>query len=292
MPHGWDLILPSHAKINIGLYVLRKRQDGYHDIWTIFQELEFHDTLYFRRQQDKSTITTDHPTLPVGEDNLVYRALQMVTEVAGCAAHVAIHIQKRIPLSAGLGGGSSNAATTLIGLKRLLRLDLSWEELMSLGTELGSDVPFFLQGGTALGTGRGENIQPLEDFPNAWILLVNPGISVSSAWAYKNVNLKLTNSEEIINVLPQLDEFTITGVRRFPMENMLEEPVIKEYPVIGSIKIHMLKCGAEWALMSGSGSTVFGVFQSKELAQEALRQIKRSGWMTLVTDLNPRKRVC
>lgn len=288
----YELILPSHAKINLGLYILGKRQDGYHDICTIFQELEFHDTLYFRRQSGDLAITTDHPSLPVGEENLVYRAVKLLKGSTGCSDQVTIHIKKNIPLGSGLGGGSSNAAMTLVGLNRLFQLGLSVDTLASLGSELGSDVPFFLYGGIALATGRGENIQPLPDSLKGGILLINPGIQISSGWAYKNVNLKLTNSEDLNNVLPRLRNGVITGAYRFSLKNMLEEPVIKKYPIMRSIKSQLLKYGAEWAMMSGSGSTVFGIFRNKELAEKTLRQMERPDWLMVVTGTKQRKSLC
>ena len=287
----WDLIVPSHAKINIGLYVLGKRPDGYHDIWTIFQELEFHDTLYFRKQTACSTITTSHPDLPTGQENLVHQALQSLRNSTGFLEHVGIHLEKRLPLSSGLGGGSSNAAATLRGLNRLLNLNCSPEHLHTLAAELGSDVPFFLSGGTALGTGRGEIIHPIEDFPILWVVLVNPGISVSSGWAYKNVNLKLTNPEGLIRLPPDLREVVITGVHRFSFRNMLEPPVIRQHPIIGSIKSDLMEYGAEWAMMSGSGATVFGVFGSQERAMQALHRMTQPGWVTVVTSFKQRKSI-
>jgi len=283
MSNNWDLIVPAHAKINLGLYVLGKRSDGYHDIRTIFQELEFHDTIYFRKQADKLLITTDHASLPVGENNLVRQAVRLLNQRTACPVNVAIHIKKNIPLGAGLGGGSSNAAATLIGMNRLFQLGLTLNELAALGAELGSDVPFFLCGGTALARGRGENIQPLPGVPPVWVLLINPGIHVSSGWAYKNLNLKLTNSQEVISLLPQTRDIVITGTARFPLRNMLEEPVIKKYPLIRSIKAQLLDNDAEWAMMSGSGSTVFGIFSGKTLVEKAQEQMKRPDWLVVVT---------
>jgi 4-diphosphocytidyl-2-C-methyl-D-erythritol kinase len=279
----WDLILPSHAKINLGLYILGKRADGYHDLWTIFQEVEFHDTLYFRKQAEPLCLTTDHPSLPIGEHNLVRRAVKLLQQRAACPEYVAIHIEKRIPLGAGLGGGSSNAAAALTGMNRLFQLGLTQPELARLGAELGSDVSFFLYGGTALATGRGEKIQSLAGFPILWLLLVNPGIHVSTPWAYKNLNLKLTNSRGIISVHPQGAHLLITGANRTFLQNMLEEPVIKKYPVIQSIKAQLLDFGAEWAMMSGSGSTVFGIFHSEASVEKARQQMERPGWLVVVT---------
>ncbi|MBD3309278.1 4-(cytidine 5'-diphospho)-2-C-methyl-D-erythritol kinase [candidate division KSB3 bacterium] len=285
---AWDLVIPSHAKINLGLHVLGKRQDGYHNIWTIFQELEFHDTLYFRKHREPLRITTDHPTLPVGDANLVSQAVRRIQTQTGCPLHVAIHIQKRIPLGAGLGGGSSNAAATLVGMNRLFRLGLGGEELRALAAELGSDVPFFLYGGTARATGRGEQLQPLPDLAPIWIGLIFPGIHISSGWAYKNINLKLTNLRAINSMLSRLTHIAITGRDRTPLHNMFEEPVIRQYPIIGSIKTALVQHGAEWAMLAGSGSTVFGVFRSKRLAEEALCRMERPDWVMVVTSIKPR----
>ena len=281
-----DLRMPSHAKINLGLYVLGKRPDGYHDIWTIFQELEFHDVLYFTKRDAPLTLTTNHPTLPVGDENLVCRAARAFAQKTGCPTQLAIHLEKQIPLGAGLGGGSSNAAAALCGLNQLFQVGASREELAALGATLGSDVPFFLHGGTAIGTGRGEQIEPMPDLPPCWILLINPRIHVSSAWAYKNINLKLTNFPTKNNVFSQQHNAVTDALRT--LENMLEEPVISHYPIIASIKNLLLEEGAEWASMSGSGSTVFGVFKEKELAEQALRQIERPDWLLVVTSFHQR----
>ena len=281
-----DLRMPSHAKINLGLYVLGKRPDGYHDIWTIFQELEFHDVLYFTKRDAPLTLTTNHPTLPVGDENLVCRAARAFAQKTGCPTQLAIHLEKQIPLGAGLGGGSSNAAAALCGLNQLFQVGASREELAALGATLGSDVPFFLHGGTAIGTGRGEQIEPLPDLPPCWILLINPRIHVSSAWAYKNINLKLTNFPTKNNVFSQQHNAVTDALRT--LENMLEEPVISHYPIIASIKNLLLEEGAEWASMSGSGSTVFGVFKEKGLAEQALRQIERPDWLLVVTSFHQR----
>ena len=285
----WDLTIPSYAKINLGLSVLGKRPDGYHNIHTIFQELEFHDTLYFRKHQAPVKITTDHASLPVGKKNLVWQAVRIVQQHTGCSDQVAIHLEKRIPIGAGLGGGSSNAAAVLSGMNHLFQLGLSHNELVELGSQLGSDVPFFLYGGMALATGKGEQIQPLADLSPAWVVLVNPGIHVSSGWAYKNVNLKLTNSEEIISVLQNVDNQGITGMKHALLQNVLEGPVSQKYPVIQAIKAQLLEQGAEWAMMSGSGSTVFGIFSDNASAENTRQKMERPGWLAVVTRTKQRK---
>ena len=242
--------------------------------------------LYFTKRDAPLTLTTNHPTLPVGDENLVCRAARAFAQKTGCPTQLAIHLEKQIPLGAGLGGGSSNAAATLRGLNQLFQVGASQKELAALGATLGSDVPFFLYGGTAIGTGRGEQIEPLPDLPPCWILLINPRIHVSSAWAYKNINLKLTNFPTKNNVFSQQHNAVTDALRT--LENMLEEPVISHYPIIASIKNRLLEEGAEWASMSGSGSTVFGVFKEKELAEQALRQIERPDWLLVVTSFHQR----
>lgn len=281
----YDLVVPSFAKINLGLYVLGKRADGYHDIWTIFQELDFHDTLFFQKSSEPLQITTTTPSLSVGKENLIYQAVRLLHARTGCSQQVKIHLEKRIPLSAGLGGGSSNAAATLQGLNQLFDLKLTMNDLALLGAELGSDVPFFVYGGTAIATGRGENIQQRSSFPPFWVGLIFPGFGVSSGWAYKKLNLKLTNFKGIISVLPQVNDIIITGERCTPLMNMLEEPVIKKYPIIRSIKTQLVQYGADWALMSGSGSAVFGIFRDSATAEYALRHMEQPNWMMVVTGI-------
>lgn len=284
MTDSWDLQMAAHAKINLGLYILGKREDGYHDIWTVFQELEFHDTLFFSTTGHRLRISSDHPALPLGEENLVYRAVQRLSQQTGCPDALHIHIQKNIPLGAGLGGGSSNAAAALSGMNELFRIGLSQGELAEIGAELGSDVPFFCYGGTAIGTGRGEKIRPLPDFQGKWVALINPGIHVSTRWAYKNLKLKLTKIPALITLLQQANGTAgITEVHYSQFQNMLENPVMQQYPILHSIKAHFLASGAEAALMSGSGSTVFGLFACKESGENALQQLEQPGWLRIMT---------
>lgn len=283
MLHDYDLALPSYAKINLGLHVVAKRPDGYHAIETIFQELEFHDMLYFRKHAGTLAIESSNPELPLGESNLVYKAIRLLQQHCKCPTQVRVYIEKNIPLGAGLGGGSSNAAKTLAGMNQLFRLGLSVDELAELGAQLGSDVSFFQYGGTALGSGRGEQIRSLPDFPQFWFLLINPGIHVSSAWAYKNINLKLTNSKGLISLSTLFEAGHVTESSFRALANDLEAPVMEKYPIIRSIKTQLCENGAEWAMMSGSGSTVFGIFHKKEFAENALRQIKNPDWLTVVT---------
>jgi len=292
-----SLVLESPAKINLRLEILRKREDGYHELKTIFQKISLHDTLHFSLKKGRGiSITTDHPRLPVGKTNLIYRAAQSILRRSNYKGGVAIQIEKRIPLGAGLGGGSSNAATTLKGLNQLLETKLSRKELMELGLEIGADVPFFFFKGAALGSGIGERLKKIE-VPNLWFVLIYPNFEVSTQWAYQNFDKRLsgptlskrqhsswkakglTNQQFHIN----LDKFLKTpkGVSQILL-NHLEAVVSKEYPQIDVMKKMFFSAGATAALMTGSGPTVFGLFTEERIARKAYEKIKRlasrRGW--------------
>lgn len=292
-----SLVLESPAKINLRLEILRKREDGYHELKTIFQKISLHDTLHFSLKKGRGiSITTDHPRLPVGKTNLIYRAAQSILRRSNYKGGVAIQIEKRIPLGAGLGGGSSNAATTLKGLNQLLETKLSRKELMELGLEIGADVPFFFFKGAALGSGIGERLKKIE-LPNLWFVLIYPNFEVSTQWAYQNFDKRLsgptlskrqhsswkakglTNQQFHIN----LDKFLKTpkGVSQILL-NHLEAVVSKEYPQIDVMKKMLFSAGATGALMTGSGPTVFGLFTEERIARKAYEKIKRlasrRGW--------------
>lgn len=283
-----DLIVPSYAKINLGLSIVGKRADGYHELVTLFQELQFHDTLSFSTDATALTLTSNQPELSVGADNLICRAVQALAQRTGCPTAVNIHLDKQIPLGAGLGGGSSNAAATLRGLNRLFDLRVAASDLHAIAADLGSDVPFFLFGGTALATGRGEQIQPLPDLPPRWVMLIYPGIHIASAWAYKNLKFQLTNFEAFHYEIPQYNASEITGLQYGALQNMLTAPVIEKYPIIQTITSELRAHGAEGALMSGSGSTVFGIFQEQAAAEHTLQQMERGGWLTVLTSFKQR----
>ena len=283
-----SLVLESPAKVNLRLEILKKREDGYHELKTIFQKISLHDTLRFSlRKGGGISITTDHPGLPVGKTNLIYRAAQSILERSGYKGGVAAEIEKRIPLGAGLGGGSSNAATTLKGLNQLLGRNLSRKELMELGLKIGADVPFFFLKGAALGSGIGERLKKIV-VPDLWFVLIYPNFEVSTRWAYQNfdkllsasirskpVSRKakgLTNQQFRIS----LDKFLKTpkGVSQI-LFNHLEIVVSKEYPQIDVMKKMLFSAGAMGALMTGSGPTVFGLFREERIATEAYEKVKR-----------------
>jgi 4-diphosphocytidyl-2-C-methyl-D-erythritol kinase len=287
------LVLESPAKINLRLEILRKREDGYHELKTIFQKISLHDTLHFFLKKGKGiSITTDHRGLPVGKTNLIYRAAQSILKRSNYRGGVTVEIEKRIPLGAGLGGGSSNAATTLKGLNQLLEMNLSRKELMELGLEIGADVPFFFLKGAALGSGIGERLKKIE-LPHLWYVLIYPNFEVSTRWAYENFDKllststlsKLQKSKGLTNQRfhINLGKFlkTLKGVSQI-LFNHLEAVVSKEYPQIDVMKKMLFSAGGMGALMTGSGPTVFGLFPGERIATKAYEKIEglasRRGW--------------
>ena len=270
----------SPAKINLRLEILRKREDGYHEIRTILQKISVHDTLYFSLRKEKGvSIKADHPNLPIGKGNLVYKAVQSVMRESGYRGGILVEIKKRIPLGAGLGGGSSNAATTLKAMDQLLNLKVSRKRLMEMGLEIGADVPFFFFGGAAVGSGIGERLRKIE-LPVLWFVLIYPNFEVSTRWAYQN--FVLTNERIHFN----LQKFTKTpeGISHILL-NHLEEVVSEKYPQIDNMKKILCSAGALAALMTGSGPTVYGIFSDGKSATEAYARIKelakRRGWIVL-----------
>jgi 4-diphosphocytidyl-2-C-methyl-D-erythritol kinase len=274
------LHLESSAKVNLRLEILKKREDGYHEVRTILQKISLHDTLLFSLKMGRGiSIRTSHPHLPTGKNNLVYQAAQSVLERSDYKGGVLIEIKKKIPLGAGLGGGSSNAAMTLKALNQLLRLDLSKKELMEMGAGIGADVPFFFLEGAAIGSGIGERLVKIR-LPVLWYVLIYPNFEVSTRWAYQN--FVLTKRQFHIN----LHKFTNAphDISR-GLRNDLEEVVSKEYPEIGIMKKMLCSAGALGALMSGSGPTVFGIFSEERGASEAYKKVRRmvksKGWIVL-----------
>jgi 4-diphosphocytidyl-2-C-methyl-D-erythritol kinase len=274
------LHVESPAKVNLRLEILKKRKDGYHEIRTLFQKISLHDTLHFSLKKEKGIlITTNHPSLPVGKDNLVHRAARSFLERSDYKGGISIKIVKRIPLGAGLGGGSSNAALTLRALGELLEVPLSKEELMKLGLEIGADVPFFLLEGSAIGSGIGERLERV-NLPTLWYVLIYPNFEVSTRWAYQN--FVLTEARFRIKIHEFLE--TPEGISRILL-NDLEGVVSRQYPEIDVMKSILCSSGALGALMSGSGPTVFGIFSEEGGASEAFQRVKRmvkgKGWLVL-----------
>ncbi|HEY3138295.1 MAG TPA: 4-(cytidine 5'-diphospho)-2-C-methyl-D-erythritol kinase [Blastocatellia bacterium] len=269
----------SYAKINWTLDILFKREDGYHELQTIYQTVSLHDRLRITESADAIEIACDDLRVPCNETNLIFKAATLLREAARITKGARIEIDKRIPVAAGLGGGSSNAATTLLALVKLWRLEIDQRELTRIASALGSDVPFFLIGGTAMGVGRGEQVHPVEQVSREHLLLVNPGFAVSTRDAYEGY-ARLTRPEPA-SIMP----FTLptaNGVRELPLaaRNDLEEVVLASYPEIAEVKRRLIAAGARHAVMSGSGATVFGVFDNSQVTERAESEMRALGYWT------------
>jgi len=253
---------------------------------TVLQKISLCDTLSVSLKKEKGiSISTDHPSLPIGKRNLVYQAVQMILKKSEYKGGLHIDIRKEIPLGAGLGGGSSNAATTLKALNQLLEIGFPTKELMEMGLSIGADVPFFLLEGAAVATGIGERLKKIE-LPDLRYVLINPKFEVSTRWAYQNFILTKRHFH-----------FNLQGLVKTPEEisrllwNDLEGVVSHKYPQIEGMKKMLLSAGALGALMTGSGPTVFGVFSGKREAEKALKKledkVRRRGWIILKTHSLP-----
>ncbi|MEC7786210.1 MAG: 4-(cytidine 5'-diphospho)-2-C-methyl-D-erythritol kinase [Nitrospinota bacterium] len=259
------------AKINLGLHIHKKREDGFHELETILQMVTWFDELQLEGTSEKVELFCDTPEIPNDETNLVVKAARLFQKhFPGSCAGVNITLKKSIPSGAGLGGGSGNAAGVLLALNHLWDLKISRENLIAISSELGSDVPFFLMSPCAIGTGKGEILEPINNPINLYILMIYPNLPLSTPWVYGNLKLKLTKHKNNISILANFlmrSEFAQLGAALY---NDLEPVVFKRYPEILEIKNELLRSGAGGALLSGSGSTVFGIFDKPDLAKKAL----------------------
>lgn len=270
--------LRAFAKINLGLDVIRRREDGYHEVRMIMQTIQMYDQLEMEKKNIPGIdLTTNLSYIPVNENNLVYKAAKLLMDQYHIREGVSIDLNKFIPVAAGMAGGSSDAAATLVGMNKLFHLGLSKEELMKIGVKIGADVPYCIMRGTALSEGIGEKLTPLSPMPSCYILIGKPGISVSTKFVYTNLKLnEHTKHPDIDGMLQALKQQDLRGITD-RMENVLEGVTIPAYPVIEEIKNHMKEHGALNALMSGSGPTVFGIFDDKKKAEFACEKLKESG---------------
>jgi 4-diphosphocytidyl-2-C-methyl-D-erythritol kinase len=265
-----NLTLQSPAKLNLWLEILGKRDDGFHEIKTVFHKISLYDTIRLSLlPRGNIIVTADDPAVPTDATNLAYRAAALLTEDRKLATGVAIHIKKKIPAGAGLGGGSSNAATTLVGLNKLLHLNLSGQDLQNLSKNIGADVPFFVSNfATSRASGIGEILTPLRLSQRLWFLIVFPGFAVSTSWAYGayDAYTLLTNKKnnhKIYYFSRSFDDVVSLLLNDF------EPVVVSHHPEIKAIKESLLQAGASGALLSGSGSSVFGVFATRQAAERA-----------------------
>ena len=270
-----SIVLKSYGKINLGLDVLRRREDGYHEVRMIMQTVGLYDVLTMKkRKDDKIEMTCNLSFLPTDERNLVYKAVKLIKDKYHIKEGVEINLSKRIPVAAGMAGGSSNCAAALKGMNQLFDLGLSIDELCEIGVTLGADVPYCIWGGTALSEGIGEKISRVDAMPDCYILIAKPGISVSTVFVYKNLDLPaLSKHPDIDGMLECLKEKDLTGICD-RLENVLETVTIKEYPIIEKVKKHLMDQGAKGALMSGSGPTIFAIFEDKKTADDAMESLR------------------
>ena len=263
------------AKVNLSLRVVGRRRDGYHLVDTVMIPVSLYDEIEItrpKRARPAIKVTCDHPLAPSGKKNLAYRAAALLLKKAGIRAPVHIRIRKRIPVGAGLGGGSSDAAATLVGLNRLFRLGWGRERLLPLAGSLGADVPFFILGKPARGRGIGDKLATIGAIRRLWLVLLYPGFPVATRWAYGRLPRKLTKDIEKTSInLPVSDPETLAGL----LVNDLEKVVLRRYRRVAHLKERLIQEGAAGALMSGSGSSVFGIFFSRRRAVKALLRLRR-----------------
>ena len=273
--------LKAPAKVNYLLDVIRRRPDGYHELRMIMQRVNLCDDITITLTESPGiTVSCGKKGVPDGPDNIAWKAASILLDLSGSGQGAIIEITKNIPVAAGLGGGSSDAATVLMGMNQLLNLGLSDQRLMKIGVTLGADVPFFIFKKTALAKGIGEELLAMPEMPKAWILLVNPGVHVSTAWVYKT--LQLTNDKSLV-ILPEF--FGTTKDISSLFSNDLEAVTIPAFPVIAEIKSRMIELGAVGSMMSGSGPTVFGIFNSRDESENARREIANgTQWFATVAE--------
>jgi 4-diphosphocytidyl-2-C-methyl-D-erythritol kinase len=282
----------SHCKVNLLLNILGKRADGYHELETVMHPIKVFDQLSFTRAGPGIQLTCSEPSLPTDSRNLVYRAAAMFLETAKIKDGVRLHLEKKIPLAAGLGGGSGNAAVTLLGLNELFGQALTADQLQVIAASIGSDIPFFLQSKPALAIGRGEQIQPLDFFPalrGAAFLLIHPGFGIPTAWAYQQLarfpaalNGKPGRAHKLISLL-QTAGPKVAGAESY---NSLEAPALDKYPLLALFQEFLRANGAAATLMSGSGSTTFAVVEgqaaAEALAEKFQSKFGQANWIAAV----------
>ncbi len=272
------LHLKAPAKVNFRLDVLRRRPDGYHDLRMLMQRIDLCDELAISLLDSPGiSVTCDGSGLPGDDGNIVWRAAAAMLSRTPERLGVSIRLTKKIPIAAGLGGGSSDAAATIVGLNGMLGLNLSESELMKIGLQLGADVPFFIFAKPAIATGIGEKLTALDVVTPLWLVLVNPGIHVSTAWVYQNLRL---TTDKVADKIPFLYKSAddVCAI----LANDLEEVTLKKFPVIREIKERLMAAGARGTLMSGSGPTVFALFDDEGSARAAAKRIEKSDWFTAV----------
>lgn len=278
---------PSFAKVNLSLRILGRREDGYHEIRTVLQTVSLQDDLNFASRDDgKVFLFCNDPAIPSGEDNLIVQAANALRGRFGISAGATIHLDKRIPAKAGLGGGSSNAAVALLGLRRLWTIDARLTDLLAIASELGADVPFFLVGGRAVATGIGTSITPIRDQPRQHLVIVVPNTTVSTADAYKALRVPALTTSDDASILSSSRAGPDSGVSDpWAMHNDFEQVIFEREPEIESARNALIEVGARGSLLAGSGSSVFGIFESRAAQAAAVKRIQtEKSWRVIAGD--------
>ncbi|HKY62017.1 MAG TPA: 4-(cytidine 5'-diphospho)-2-C-methyl-D-erythritol kinase [bacterium] len=267
-----SISLLSPGKVNLRLDIVGKRSDGYHELRSLMERVSLADEIEMKIVEKGITVTCDHEGVPTDESNIAFKAVKEILAYSSRNVGVEVHIKKMIPVAAGMGGGSSNAATVIKGINHLLKLKLPKEKLMKIGLKVGADVPFFLFEGPALAEGIGEQLKKVKAMPKLLFLIVNPSISVRTDWVYSKFqleNMKCNGNTEVPNIYR-----TKKDVAKI-LHNDLEKVTIKEFPIVGEIKDEMLKLGALASMMTGSGPTVFGIFADKVKLAKAFERMEK-----------------
>ncbi|MTI69381.1 MAG: 4-(cytidine 5'-diphospho)-2-C-methyl-D-erythritol kinase [Firmicutes bacterium] len=268
------MVLDAYAKINLALDVIGKRNDGYHELRMIMQQVNLKDKITIKERKKDVVIKCDNPLVPTDESNLVYKAYEILKNKFNIDKGIYIEIEKNIPVAAGLAGGSSNAAAVLKGLNKLWNLNLADKELMDIAVNIGADVPYCIMGKTALAEGIGEKLTKLPSFSDKFILLTKPNIEVSTAYVYKNLNFKeIDKRPDVFSIIEAMNNNDLNFVAN-NMINVLENVTTKEYSIINEIKQTMVKYNALGSLMSGSGPTVFGIFDNEKDIKKCRDKLK------------------
>lgn len=269
------ICLKAYAKINLGLDVVRRKENGYHEVKMIMQTISLHDVVKLEKRKEAGIVVrTNAKMLPADESNLVFKAAKLLFDEFQPDGGISIHLQKNIPIAAGLAGGSADAAAVLRGINQIYHLQLTQQELMDRGVKLGADIPYCIAGGTMLAEGIGEKLTELPPLPECYLLIAKPGVSVSTKWVYENLNVKeLKMHPDIDMMIEAIHKKDIIELTK-RMQNILENVTESEYPQIRKIKSAMKEQGALGAMMSGSGPSVFGIFDSYKIMEAAYQHVK------------------
>ncbi len=271
-----DISVKALAKINLGLDVLRRREDGYHEVCMVMQTIHLYDRLDIAKNQSgEITMETNLTFLPTNENNLVYKAAKLLCDEFGIKDGIHVNLQKRIPVAAGMAGGSTDAAAVLYGVNKIFDLGLTTEQLMTRGVKIGADVPYCIMRGTALAEGIGEKLTQLPPMVKCPILIAKPAINVSTKFVYENLKLDMVTHPDMQQLIADIKAKDLHSIAAH-MGNVLETVTIPAYPIIADIKEHMMNHGAVGAMMSGSGPTVFGLFEDEKTAEAAYEAIKKT----------------